>query len=327
MIDRRTFLAGTGAVLLTTPLTVEAQPSGKTARVGFLQFGGTLGQKQIPPVIVAELRERGWIEGKNLVLERRTGESTEQLHAAAAELGRLKVDVLVVPSAGTARIAQAEAKNTSIVIIAAGDDLARQGLVASLARPGGNITGLQILQDEVFGKRLQLLKEVRPNLSRVAFLDESVTHGVGSHASKEEAARSLGLELHVYIATRPEDFPVMIDEMAKKGVGGLIIESTPLTGSQEKRIIDSTIRHRIVAVHSLRRFVEAGGLMSYGADLNEMFRRTAVFIDKILTGAKPADLPVEQPTKFELVINLKTVKALGLTIPPSLLGRADEVIQ
>jgi putative ABC transport system substrate-binding protein len=326
-VDRRTFLYGTGVALLATPLAAEAQPAGKTARVGFLRFGGTPGQEQIPPPIVAELRERGWVEGTNLVMERRVGKSNEQLHAAAAELGRLKVDVLVVPSAGTARIAQAETKNTAIVIIAAGDDLARQGLVASLARPGGNITGLQILQDELFGKRLQLLKEVRPTLSRVAFLDESVTHGVGSHTSKEGAARSLGLELHVFIATRPEDLPVMIGDMAKKGIQGSIIESTPLTVSQEKQIVDSTVRHRIVAIHSLRRFVEAGGFMSYGADPNETARRTAVFIDKILKGARPGDLPIEQPTKFILAINLNTAKAMALTIPQSLLLRTDELIQ
>src|SRR5262249_3237009 len=158
---------------------------------------------------------------------------------------------------------------------------------------GGNITGLQIRQDELFEKRLQLLKEVRPLLSRVAFLDESVTHTVGPYTSREEAARSLGVALAVYIATKPDDFPIMIAGMSQKGISAVIIESTPLTISQEKQIIDATIRHRTTAIHSLKRFVEAGGLMSYGADLSAMLRRCAVFIDKILKGANPGELPIE----------------------------------
>ncbi len=274
MMNRRTFIV-TAASLLAAPDAGGAQQAGQAARVGFLRFGPIPGQEQIPSALVAALRERGWVEGQNLVLEQRFGESTEQLHAAAAELGRLKVDVLVVPSAGTARIAKAEAQNTSIVIVAAGDDLARQGLVASLARPGGNITGLQILQDEVFGKRLQLLKEARANLSRVAFLDESVTHRVGPHTSKQEAARSLGLELHVYTATRPEDLPAMFGGMDRKGIHALVIESTPFMASHERNIIDSLVRYRIAAIHSLKRFVEAGGFMSYGAGFSEIYRRDA----------------------------------------------------
>ncbi len=315
--------------LLAAPLAAEAQQARNSARVGVLSFGPSPNQQLsiVGALLVAALRERGWIEGQNLVMERRFGETTDQLHTGAAELGKLKVDVLVVPSAGLARIAQQEANSTSIVVAGAGDDLARIGLVASLAKPGGTITGLQILQDELFGKRLQLLKEMRPNLSRVVFLDESVTHRVGSHARKEEAARSRGLDLHVYIATRAEDFPAMFDDMVKKGISGLICESTPLTFMHHPQIIGLSARARILAVYSWNVYVEAGGLASYGVDRNELSRRTAVFIDKILRGAKPADLLIEQPTKFQMVINLKTAKALGLTIPPSLLQRADQVIE
>src|SRR5262252_7284985 len=201
------------------------------------------------------------------------------------------------------------------------------GDAPEIAKPGGHITGLQILQDEIFGKRLQLLKEVRPNLSRAAFLDESVTHRVGPHTSKEQAARSLGLELNVYIATKPEDLPAMLGDMDKKAIRGLIIESTPFMARHEQHIVDLTVRHRLVAIHSLKRFAEAGGFMAYGVDFNEIYRRTAVFVNKILRGAQPADLPIEQPTKFILVINLKAAKALGLPIPPSLLQRADQVIE
>ena len=327
MVDRRAFLAGTGVALLVTPFVSEAQQAGSTARVGFLRFGPIPGQEQVPPPLIAALWERGWVEGQNLLIEQRFAESTEGLHAAAAELARQKVHVLLVPSAGLARIASVNAKTTSIVVISAGDDLARQGLVASLAKPGGNITNLQVLQDEIFGKRLQLLKEMRPDLSRVAFLDESVTHGVGSHTSKEQAARSLGLELGVYLASKPEDLPGMLGDMDKKAIRGLLIESTPFMAKHEKEIIDLTLSYRMVAIHSLKRFAEAGGLMSYGVDFNEIYRRTAVFVDKILKGAKPADLPIEQPTKFILVINLKAAKAIGLTTPRSLLLRADEVIE
>jgi putative tryptophan/tyrosine transport system substrate-binding protein len=326
-MDRRAFIGTLAGGLLVTPLAAEGQQTGKIPSVGYLRFGPSPNPDLMAQSSLEDaLRGLGWVEGQNLLMVRRFGESTEQLHAVAAELGRLKVDVLVVPSAGLARIASAEAKNTAIVIVGAGDDLARIGLLASLARPGGNITGSQILQDELFVKRLELLKEVRPNLSRVVFFDESITHKTSSYAARVAAARSLGLELHVYIAARPEDTSVLLRERAKKGINGLVVESTPFTFAHEKEIIDLADKQRIVATHSVKRFVIAGGLISYGADVNALFRRAA-YVDKILKGAKPADLPVQQPTKFELAINLKTARALGLTIPPSLLQRADQVIE
>jgi len=336
MMDRRRFLAGTGTILLAGPLAVQAQPTGKIARVGIFWFGPLPSPQQIAQSpLAAALKKLGWVEGQNLVLERRNGESSEQLHAAAAELGRLKVDVLVVPSAGLATIARLEAKNTPIVVVTSGTDLVRMGLATSLARPGGNITGSQVLQDDLFGKRLQLLKELVPRLSRVAFLNELITLSEDL-SDKERArrgqqdpitARSLGLELHLYNAARPDDFPSLIGEMAKRGDQGLVVEGTPLMIAHRKEVIDLAAKHRIAAIYNSKFYVDSGGLVSYGADGSALTRRTASFVDKILKGANPGDLPIEQATKFELVINLKTAKALGLTIPQSMLSRADQVIQ
>ena len=335
-MDRRAFIGTLAGGLLTAPLAAEAQQAGKIARVGIFWFGPFPSPEQIAQSpLAAALKELGWVEGQNLVLERRNGESSEQLHAAAAELGRLKVDVLVVPSAGLATIARLEAKNTPIVIVTSGTDLVRMGLVASLARPGGNITGSQVLQDDLFGKRLQLLKELVPRLSRVAFLNELVTLSEDL-SDKERArrrqqdpitARSLGLELHLYNAARPDDFPSLFGEMSQKRDQGLVVEGTPFMIAHRKQIIDLAARHRIAAIYNSRFYVEPGGLVSYGADGSALTRRTATFVDKILKGANPGDLPIEQATKFELVINAKTAQALGLTIPQSLLSRADQVIQ
>lgn len=336
MITRAALAIALALGVLVAPLAAEAQQTRKVARVGFLAFGPSPSQEQIAQSpFVAAMRERGWVEGQNLVIERRFGESADQLHASAAELGRLKVDVLVVQSAGLATIAGLEAKNTPIVINASGLDLVRIGLVASLSRPGGNITGSQILQDDLFGKRLQLLKELVPNLSRVASLDESVTTSEDlmskERARRQErdpvAARSLGLELHFYTAARSEDFPALFGDMVKKGDRGLTVLATPFIVLHRKQIIDLAARHRIPASYSSTQFVEAGGLMSYGADRSVRIRRTALFVDNILKGAKPGDLPIEQSTKFELAINLKTAKALGLTIPRSLLLQADHVVE
>jgi ABC-type uncharacterized transport system substrate-binding protein len=323
MLSRRRFLQGVSASLLAGPLAAEAQQAGKVARVGFLGIGPFPSPQEIAqsPFVVA-MKERGWVEGQNLIVERRFGQSTDQLHEFAAELGRLKVDVLVVISGAHAAIARREAKDTAIVVVGSGADLVRMGLVASLARPGGHVTGSQVLQTDLFGKHLELLRELVPNLSRVALLRE----GVPVDPAPTEAARSLGVELHVFRAVRPEDFPVLFDDMVKKGDRGLIVWATPFLYAHRKQINDLTTTHRIPAVYSLKAWVEAGGLMSYGAKNPLAWRRTAAFVDKILKGAKPGDLPVEQSTEFEMVINLKTAKALGLTIPPSLLRRADQII-
>ena len=321
--------------ILAVPLAAEAQQAGKVARVGFLWVGPFPSQQEIAqsPFVVA-MRDRGWIEGQNLVIERRYGESAEQLHEFAAELGRLKVDVLVVFSGGQAAIARRAAKDTPIVIFSSGLDLVRMGLVASLARPGGNVTGSQDLQNDLFGKRLQLLKELVPNLLRVASLGEVVTSGAIPSEERArvvqgnaDAARSLGLELHFFRAARAEDFPALFGDMVKKGDRGLMVGASPFMNVQRKQITDLAARHRIPAMYSFANWVEAGGLISYGTKNPAAWRRTAVFVDKILKGAKPGDLPVEQSTEFELVINRKTAGVLGLTIPPSLLLQADHVIE
>ena len=338
MIDRRTFLAGTGAVLLAAPLAAEAQKSVKMARVGILGIGPTPSPQELSKSVSTNpfwisMRELGWIDGQNMVVERRFGESVDQLRTGAADLVRLKVDVLFVSSAGLAKILQLETKTIPIVVGRADENLVAAGLVASLARPGGNVTGSQLLNDDLIPKRLELLKALVSNLSKVALLREDVTTSVLPQIRARDgeevavAARGLGIEVHTFIVRRAEDLAAAFLGMKKNHDQGVVVMSPAFMFVHRKAVIDLAATHRIAAIYELRVFVEPGGLMSYGVNASEMQRRAAVYVDKILKGAKPADLPVQQPTKFELVINLKTAKALGLTIPPSLLARADEVIQ
>jgi putative ABC transport system substrate-binding protein len=338
VIDRRAFLAGTSAVLLAAPLAAEAQKSEKMARVGILGIGSAPSPQELAKSVSTNefwlsMRQLGWVDGKNMVVERRFGESADQLRTGAADLVRLKVDVLFVGSAGLAKILQLETKTIPIVVGRAEGDLVAAGLVDSLARPGGNITGLQILNDDLVPKRLELLKALVPNLSKVAVLREDVTLSavpqIGARYDQQAAiaARSLGIELHTFIVHRAGEFAAAFLGMMKNHDQGVVVTWSAFMFVHVKEIIDLAASHRIAAVYGLNGFVVRGGLMSYGVNSSEMQRRAAAYVDKILKGAKPADLPVEQPTKFDLVINLKTAKALGLTIPPSLLLRADEVIQ
>jgi putative tryptophan/tyrosine transport system substrate-binding protein len=336
-VDRRTFLAGTGAVLLAAPLAAEAQKSVKMARVGILGIGPTPSPQELAKSVSTNpfwisMRELGWVDGQNMVVERRFGESVDQLRTGAADLVRLKVDVLFVSSAGLAKILQLETKTIPIVVGRADENLVAAGLVASLASPGGNVTGSQLLNDDLIPKRLELLKALVPNLSKVALLREDVTTSVLPQIRARDgeevavAARGLGIEVHTFIVRRAEDLAAAFLGMKKNHDQGVVVMSPAFMFVHRKAVIDLAATHRIAAIYELRVFVEPGGLMSYGVNASEMQRRAAVYVDKILKGAKPADLPVQQPEKFELVINLKTAKALGLTIPPSLLGRADEVI-
>jgi len=338
MIDRRTFLAGTSAVLLTAPLAAEAQKSEKMARVGILGIGPAPSPQELVKSVSTNpfwlsMRELGWVDGQNMVVERRFGESVDQLRTGAADLVRLKVDVLFVSSAGLAKILQLETKTIPIVVGRADENLVAAGLVASLARPGGNVTGSQLLNDDLIPKRLELLKALVPNLSKVALLREDVTTSVLPQIRARDgeelavAARGLGIEVHTFIVRRAEDLAAAFLGMKKNHDQGVVVMSPAFMFVHRKAVIDLAATHRIAAIYELRVFVEPGGLMSYGVNASEMQRRAAVYVDKILKGAKPTDLPVQQPEKFELVINLKTAKALGLTIPPSLLARADEVIQ
>jgi putative tryptophan/tyrosine transport system substrate-binding protein len=336
-MDRRRFLV-TSLAGLAAPLATEAQKSEKMARVGILGFGPVPSPQELAKSVSTNpfwmsMRELGWVDGQNMVVERRFGESADQLRRGAADLVRLKVDALFVSGAGLAKILQMETKTIPIVIGRADENLVTAGLVDSLARPGGNITGSQLLNDDLIPKRLELLKALVPNLSKVALLREDVTTSVLPYIATEYgeqvaiAARGLGIEIHTFIVRRAGDLAAAFLGMKKNHDQGVVVMSPAFMFVHRRVVLDLAASHRIAAIYELRVFVEPGGLMSYGVDVSEMQRRAAVYVDKILRGAKPADLPVEQPAKFELVINLKTAKALGLTIPPSLLLRADDVIQ
>src|ERR1700738_3302992 len=338
MMERRTFLGVIAGGVLAAPLAAAAQKSETMARVGILGIGPAPNPEQLAKSVSTNqfwlsMRQLGWVERQNMVDERRFGESAAQLRTGAADLVRLKVDVLFVGSAGLAKLLQLETKTIPIVVGRAGGDLVAAGLVDSLARPGGNITGSQILNDDLIPKRLELLRALVPTLSKVAFFQEDVTLSAvpKTRARYDQraaiAARTLGIELHTFLVRRAEEFGAAFRGMRKNHDQGVLVATSAFMFVHRQAIVDLAAAHRIPAIYDLQNFVEPGGLMSYGVNTAEMERRAAVYVDKILKGAKPADLPVEQPTKFELVLNLKTAKALGLTIPPSLLGRADEVIQ
>jgi putative ABC transport system substrate-binding protein len=337
-MDRRAFIRTLTGGLLAAPLAAEAQKSEKMPRVGILGIGPAPGPQELAKSVSTNrfwlsMRELGWVDGQNMVVERRFGESTDQLRTGAADLVRLKVDVLFVGSAGLGKLLQLETKTIPIVVGRAEGDLVAAGLVASLAKPGGNITGSQILNDDLVPKRLELLKVLVPNLSKVALLREDVTSSVLPQIparydqQASTAARTLGIAVHTFLVRRAGDFAVAFRGMMKNQDQAVLVASSTFMFVHRQAIVDLAAAHRIAAVYELRGFVGTGGFMSYGVNVPEMERRAATYVDKILKGAKPADLPVQQPTEFELVINVKTAKALGLTIPPSLLQRADQVIE
>jgi len=325
-VERRAFLVGTGAVLLAAPLAAEAQEqkAGKVYRIGFLRAG----QPPKPWVEAFQqgLRERGYVDGQNVVLEFRfTDGSFDQLPRLAEELGRLKVDVILASGAPPALAAKKATTSVPIVFVGVFDPV-ELGLIPSLGRPGGNITGLGSTSADLAGKRLELLRELVPKLRRVAVLSNpSNPSNPIQLKGAEVAARTLGLQLQPAPVQSPSDFDAAFK--AARGANGLLLLDSPLFITHRARLAGLAATGRLPAISGLRDFVEVGGLMSYGQDFPDSYRRAATYVDKILKGAKPADLPVEQPTRFELVINLKTAKALGLTIPPSLLGRADLTIE
>jgi putative tryptophan/tyrosine transport system substrate-binding protein len=321
-MDRRTFLTGTGAVLLAAPLAAEAQEAGKVARIGMLAGSPS-------PFVEAfrqGLRELGYVEGRNISIEYRWTEGREErLPGLAADLVRLKVDVIVASS--QAAVAAKQATTVIPIVMPIITDPVRLGLVASLARPGGNATGFATQNDELPGKWMELVKETLPKVSRVAALFHPTYDGGVQLKASEAAARSLGVRLQALKVERPDDFVTAFAEMQKNRAEALIVSSSGLFYVHRTRLVEFAAKHRLPTIYHQSEFVVgSGGLMSYGPDFRDLFRRSATYVDKILKGAKPGDLPVQQPTKFELVINLKTAKALGLTIPPSLLQRAEEVI-
>jgi putative tryptophan/tyrosine transport system substrate-binding protein len=328
MLTRRRMLAGTLAAF-ATPLAAEGQLGDKVHRLGLLDYSSPDAARQAWwDAFRQQMRALGYLEGQNLALERRWGQGdNDRLLKLAVELVGLKLDVLVTAGANAA-VAAKRATSTIPIVMATGTDPVELGLAAALRKPGSNITGLTSIQGELAGKRLELIGIVAPSVTRVGVLwdEKNPASRLAVHET-EVVARSVGL----VIGSIPVRSPAFIDAAfataVRERVGALSIVPSPMLFTHRQRLAEFAIRHRLPTVVGSREYVEAGGLASFGTDYPDLFRRAATFVDKILKGAKPSDLPVEQPTKFELVINLKTAKALGLTIPPSLLARADEVIQ
>ena len=330
-MDRRRFLGTLSVSLLAAPVVAEAQQAEKVYRIGYMsipsrQSGGDL----IDRVFLPALRERGLVDGKNLVIEWRWADGKpERLPGFAAELVALGVDLIVAPQSDSALAAKRATSTIPIVHVVAGDPVT-DGLVTSLAHPGGNVTGLTTTPGpEIDGKRLELLREVT-GAARVAVLWNPARNYPSVELGLRQVnigARALGVHLQVLEARGPDQFEPAFAAMARGRANALLIMTDSMFWLHRRRLAELEGKYRLPTLHGLREHVEAGSLMAYGPDLADSFRRAAVYVAKILKGAKPADLPVEQPTKFELVINLKTAKALGLTIPPSLLLRADQVIE
>jgi len=317
------------AFLCGAPLAIEAPQAAKLYRIDVLDVVGAASNEANLSAFRQGLRELGYVEGQNLVIEYRSADGrAERFPDLATELVRLKVDVIVTRGTSAALGAKHVTETIPIVMASSGDPIFA-GLVASLARPGGNVTGLHVIvPPQLAGTRLQLLKEVMPGLSRVGvLLDSGDVYSRLMMREIERVAHAIGVQLQSVDARRPADFERAFEAAILDRVDALITVEGVLTVTDLTRIVDFAAMGRLPAIYGLREFVEAGGLMAYGTDLRDLFRRSATYVHRILQGAKPADLPVEPPAKFELVINLKTAKALGLTIPPSLLRRADHVIQ
>ncbi len=313
--------------LFAGPLLAKAQQAGRVYRIGYLSSRSSDREKGYLPAFQEGLRELGYVEGKNIVIDYRwVHGKRERLPALAKELIHHKVELIVTGGGAAARAAQRASKTIPIVMAEATSPVA-MGLVQSLARPGGNITGLSLRPPEVFGKMLELLKETVPNLSRVAVLwnPKGPASKLGWNAI-QSPARKLGVHLHSMEVRSPDDLDKAFQAATKANADGLVNTPGAVRGSR-KRIFDLAAKSRLPAIYTSASWARHGGLMGYGASLAHLYRRAATYVDKILKGAKPADLPVEQPTKYTLVINLKTAKALGLTIPPAMLMRAHEVIK
>ena len=329
LLNRRAFVNALSGGLLAAPLAAEAQQHpGKVARIGFLSPTLSTSVPHIVEAFRQGLRDLGYVEGQNIVVEYRWAEGrAERLPMLAAELVSLKVDVIVASGTPAPLAAKNATKTIPIVMASAGDPVG-SGLVAGLARPGGNVTGQSTLTPDLGRKRLQLIKELLPGVSRVAVLWNAANpYTVLQVREIEAAARTLRVQTQSLEVRGPDDFERVLPTAISGGAGALVVVEDPLTVSYRMRIVSFASQRRLPAMYGFREFAEAGGLMAFGANLPDLYRRVAIYVDKILKGAQPADLPVEQPTKFDLVINLKTAKALGLTIPPSLLARADQVIE
>jgi putative ABC transport system substrate-binding protein len=322
MVSRRVFLYGSMAAL-AAPRTAETQQTGRIYRIGFLRNGP-------PPDTFIEglrkgLRELGYVEGQNIAIQYGLARSADELPSAAARLVSLKVDVLLASGTPPVPAAKGATKTIPIVFVASIDPVAT-GIVASLARPGGNVTGFAGIHSDLMGKRLELLKEAVHKLSRVAVLSHATNPGNAEYIMQAElAARALGVQVQLLAIRDAGDFERAFREA--RSAGAVIQLDDVIFTSHRKHVVELAARYQLATMYGFKEFVDAGGLMAYGPDYPDLYRRAASYVDKILKGANPADLPIEQPTKFELVINLKTAKALGLAIPRSLLVRADQIIE
>jgi putative ABC transport system substrate-binding protein len=314
--------------LLTTVSIAEAQQPPKIPRIGFLAAVSHANNSVRFEAFRQGLRELGYIEGKNIFIEWRYADGKpDRLPALAAELVRLKVDVIVSGGSTATRPAK-EATSTIPIVMAQDTDPVGNGFVASLARPGGNITGLATLAPELSGKQLELLKEIVPKLSRVAVLGTSTRSGNAQSLKETEvAAGAFGVKVQYQDILSRNDIELAFQAASKGHSDAVLVLTSPFATSERKQMTDLAVKNRLPTIYDRAEFVADGGLMTYSVSSTDLFRRAAVYVDKILKGAKPADLPVEQPTKFELVINLKTAKQIGVTIPPNVLARADRVIK
>jgi putative ABC transport system substrate-binding protein len=327
-MNRRTFLCGLTLGTLSAPLATEPQQAARVAQIGLLSSFSPSDTAAWHQAFRQGLRDLGWIEGRNLNIEYRYAEGRiDRLPGLAADLVRLKVDLIVTSVTPDALAAKNATQNIPIVMAAAGD-VTVTGLVESLARPGGNITGLSQMNPELAGKRLELLREIVPNLTRVAVLWNPEDR-ISALTWKEIQlpARGWGIELHSLEVRTSSDIDRAFEGATRVRSGALAIMPSPVFVTNLRRLADLAMRNRLPSIFHVPDYVVAGGLVTYGPNRSDLFRRAATYVDRILKGAKPSDLPVEQPTKFELLINLKTAKALGLTIPLTLLQRADQVIQ
>jgi putative tryptophan/tyrosine transport system substrate-binding protein len=329
-VTRRTLglLVTLTLAMLVAPPTAAAQPPATIPRIGYLAGSSLAALAARLEAFRQGLRDLGYVEGDTIVIEWRSAEGHfERLPALAAELVRLKVDLLVSPGPTVTRVLK-EATTTIPIVMAQDTDPVRSGFVASLARPGGNITGLATLSPEVGGKHLELLKELVPHLTRVAVMGNSTNPGNAEAFSEtERAAGAFGVHLHYLDVRDPKEIEMAFRAATKARADALLVLGNPVLNAHRTHVVALAAKSRLPATYTRPEFVDAGGLMTYGTSYNDLYRRAATYVDKILKGAKPADLPVEQPTQFELVINLKTAQALGLTIPPSLLFQADKVIR
>jgi putative ABC transport system substrate-binding protein len=317
------------AMLFALCFPAEAQQPRKVWRIGFLSAASPKLYTHLYTAFVQGLRDLGYIEGQNLVIEARWAEDkTHRLPELAAELVRLKVDLIAATGGAVSALAAKDATTTIPIVFIGGGDLVRIGLIASLARPGGNLTGLSLLTTELSVKRLELLKETFPKVRRIAILGNPANPAYSIQVQESQtAAKMLELQVDMIEAREPGGFESAFTSAVEKGAGSALLLSDPMFNAHRERIAGIAIKKRVPAISEFKEFVEGGGLMSYGTNIADVYRRLSIYVDKVFKGAKPGEIPVEQPTNFDFLINLKTAKQIGVTIPPNVLARADRVIR